>query len=1358
MNASKTLNPIVVAWAVLASSQFVSAQIVIPPSVAAPAGSINTNAPGFKVRTFLVTGLQVNHVDIAESLIMGTRIDPTTGLPYENLADDPGPIVIETVVNWDGNLGPEATAAGNFRNDVFFPGIPPSANDYVLEVTGFLQLPAGTHRLGVNSDDGFKLTIGTGVNPYDAFAVRLPGIDTTRGQANTDTAITITSAGIYPYRLLYWERSGDSRLEFSNFTPGTTTGGTRYLINDSTQANAFKSYREPVTPFDKPYPILVDPGPGVNNAPPAPYIRVNLQEQAVTVDLASPKITLDGTDLVSTATRTGTIVTVGAQAALFDPNSQHTATLTYRDSAGNSVTNTWQFTISNYPTIPADYAATGVNTTMPGFRARTHQIPIGRGPAVQGFDGNFTPAAERQLAEGFIDPDTGAPYANTADLSGAGPDGFFVVPGVINVSQVPGIGMDFGNFQDDSVPPYPDDPVPGITGANDNYVVEFRTYLALKAGPLRLGVNSDDGFKVSVSRSPGDLNGLLLGQFSGGRGSADSVFDFLVPADGIYPFRLLWWEGGSESNCEFFSVDLATGNRTLINDPASPIKAYREASVVPPYVSKVLPAAGSILVVPTADVVVEITDGTIPVDANSINFVVNGTAVTGASKVGNITTIRRAGGVNNLLLGGANNATLVYGFTEGGQTVLVTNTWSFTAGGTTGANQGPPYVVIPPGNKVPAGSVNTNVPGFKILRVSQIDRSLDGIQGNGDRFPGDANRMPRPEIQLENGYINPADTMPYPNLADLSAFVDGVFNVDDVFDFGQLGNNAGLFNPTTAMPGMPGQGTSPSATPAEIGTDNFVLEMVTYLELKAGGYVMSVNSDDGYVLSSAPHPRDTLGTVVGFWSQGGGSQNPPGRWLSFVVLEDGIYPFRLTYWEGGGGSNVEWLSLDPGNAQRIRINDLSSPIAIKAYREYTGPARPWVKFSVCPTPWDNITQQVGPGPIILAGRTPSSVDATDQFNRVDLVNNATTVQPWADVNIGAVLANLGAGPVRMLLDGNPVEPTITTSGSDTMVAYKPSPPLPSDSMHTASLIYAGVTNSWSFRVQTYTNLAESLALPPSAADASAIGFRARVMKIQNGTANIAGNLQRAEDHLRGVLTNPNTAVPGPEPDGSYIISGILNWNQEVRGGNNTQIGNFRMETGFPDDPIPGVGLGTTGEATNANDLISAEVFAYLELPAGYVRMGVNSDDGFRVTAATGYDANAPVLGVFDAGKGASDIALSFVTPIAGLYPIRLVWFEGTGGANLEFFSYGPNGEKIPVNARANPNAIKAYYKVTTTPGIRITSISIAGGTVTINWTGGGTLYSATSLNPGTTWTSTGDDDGSYTASVGAGNLFFRVQQ
>ena len=61
------------------------------------------------------------------------------------------------------------------------------------------------------------------------------------------------------------------------------------------------------------------------------------------------------------------------------------------------------------------------------------------------------------------------------------------------------------------------------------------------------------------------------------------------------------------------------------------------------------------------------------------------------------------------------------------------------------------------------------------------------------------------------------------------------------------------------------------------------------------------------------------------------------------------------------------------------------------------------------------------------------------------------------------------------------------------------------------------------------------------------------------------------------------------------------------------------------------------------------------------------------------------------------------------------------------------------------------------PDRRITSATIAGGNITVTWVGGGTLFSANSLSTGAVWTTTGDSDGSYTAPIGTGNLFFRVQ-
>jgi hypothetical protein len=46
------------------------------------------------------------------------------------------------------------------------------------------------------------------------------------------------------------------------------------------------------------------------------------------------------------------------------------------------------------------------------------------------------------------------------------------------------------------------------------------------------------------------------------------------------PFRMLWYERGGAGHAEWFSVDTATGTRTLVNDPASTIKAWAEVDVV----------------------------------------------------------------------------------------------------------------------------------------------------------------------------------------------------------------------------------------------------------------------------------------------------------------------------------------------------------------------------------------------------------------------------------------------------------------------------------------------------------------------------------------------------------------------------------------------------------------------------------------------------------------------------------------------------------------------------------------------------------------------------------------------------------
>ena len=157
-----------------------------------------------------------------------------------------------------------------------------------------------------------------------------------------------------------------------------------------------------------------------------------------------------------------------------------------------------------------------------------------------------------------------------------------------------------------------------------------------------MAVNSDDGFVVSSSLNPRDALAAQLGLFNGGRGAADSFFDFAVEEAGIYPFTLYWWEGGGGANVEWFTVDLNTGEQLLINDTSNPnaVKAYRSGPPVPPYASSVTPSPGGTGVPKDINIEIVLEDAAQQVQTSSVKLSVNGESVTPqVSKAGGTTTI-----------------------------------------------------------------------------------------------------------------------------------------------------------------------------------------------------------------------------------------------------------------------------------------------------------------------------------------------------------------------------------------------------------------------------------------------------------------------------------------------------------------------------------------------------------------------------------------------------------------------------------------------------------------------------------------------------------------------------------------------
>lgn len=1097
----------------------------------------------------------------------------------------------------------------------------------------------------------------------------------------------------------------------------------------------------------------------------ASYLQVRVTDGADTkLDPSSIVLLVDNAPAAVTVTKEGDVSTLfHARSPLWASGSAHTWNLSAKDDAGNFLTRSGTFTIATYTSVPAAFALASADTSRPGFGTRMHQMEYRRNPASAPI-----PNIERQLANGYNDPNSGTPVANIADLSLADADGFLVEETTINYNEAaPAAG---GNFSSASTPPNEDRPVPGIGASTDHYVQSVETILELKAGLHRFGVNSDDGFRLSFGWGPGDVVGVAAGT-AGERGFTDSLMDVVIPADGFYPVRLMWFETSGGSGAEFFTENVLTGERILVNDTTRPgaVLAYRASSVSRPYISRVLPTVGYGYAFADQDLIVDITDGALAVDADSIRVLINNNAATvERTKSGKVTTLRRPGGVSNLLPSGANNVSVIFGFTAAGVQTLTTNNYSFTV---------PAYTFpIPAANRVLASQVSGT--GFTV-RGHQIDRSRDANQGNGGRNTG--GNMPGPEMQLAGGYLDPATSLPYPNLLDLSAAsTEGTFSVPEVLNFnhntaagsGGVPSNAGIFNADTGLPGLPGTGTSNQ------GLDNTVHEFITYIDLKAGAHIFGVNVDDGWMVTSAPNARDTLGTLLGFRNAPGGQNgnplNNPNGAFTVIVTEPGIYPLRILFWQGGGGVNIEFLAIDRDTGTQVLVNDTAgiypSVVALSGniysqyqlYSTYTGPERPWVRSSVHPIPfigvtsplvnagaavtlWQNRLQQTGPGPITFKYPVLNG-----SWNPGEVQNASTAQRPFGDV-IGGVVAGLGDGSVGMLVDGVAVTPTVTpiAGSSDRLVTYSPPVPLSSTAVHTAALIYAGTTNQWLFNVIGQVSLDPSVAVPSSTADPSARGFRARV--VQGATARPGGNTAAAAE-LQLAGTPANIAQPGSEADGSHLLSGIINWSsRRVPGQSGNEIGNFQTLLGGPaDQPIPGLpGTGLSGTA--GRDNAAAEIFAWLDLPAGYQRFGVNGDDGWKVQIGLPGQTNGPVLFTTDRAAGSSDIPFAFVTPVAGLYPVRIVWYQGGGDGNLEFFTYGDGGEKIAVNG-THPKAVKAYHRIIVAdPTITVRTLPDQ----SIEFIYNGTLQATDSLNPAN-WQDVSGATSPYKPDASAPQRFFRA--
>ncbi len=170
-----------------------------------------TTIPGFAVRNFKATG-QVSDLATAENVI--ANASQHSSVWTENRA----------TINYV-NTG----SGSHYGGDVTFPGlvINQDTEDFVLEATATVTIPAaGNWTFGVNSDDGFKLTVGTFTTSYGP----------PRAPADTLATFNFPQAGDYPLRLVFYERGGGSEVELFAAQGSFTSWNSAFdLVGDEAQ-------------------------------------------------------------------------------------------------------------------------------------------------------------------------------------------------------------------------------------------------------------------------------------------------------------------------------------------------------------------------------------------------------------------------------------------------------------------------------------------------------------------------------------------------------------------------------------------------------------------------------------------------------------------------------------------------------------------------------------------------------------------------------------------------------------------------------------------------------------------------------------------------------------------------------------------------------------------------------------------------------------------------------------------------------------------------------------------------------------------------------------------------------------------
>jgi hypothetical protein len=290
----------------------------------------------------------------------GTNADGTFSVDVINFEQD---ALVEDV---NGDLEAGGGPITNFQPNALFPGIPGNdghTTNFTTEIVTYLELTAGEHTFGgqvwvgrtdaAGGGDDDLFAVYSATNPRDFSATKL-GEFVKSAEANPFASapdnytftFTAPSDGLYPFRLLYIQKTGGAGLEWYSVDSASQD---KILINDLDDARAIKAFqRSTATNHNHPYVAEIRPQPGSKGIPAADKLEILLIDSDALVDGNSVALFHNGLDITGDANLT---TSNGRTSLSYQPNPArvdlaNAVKLSFDDTAGRSFEQEWDFEIS----------------------------------------------------------------------------------------------------------------------------------------------------------------------------------------------------------------------------------------------------------------------------------------------------------------------------------------------------------------------------------------------------------------------------------------------------------------------------------------------------------------------------------------------------------------------------------------------------------------------------------------------------------------------------------------------------------------------------------------------------------------------------------------------------------------------------------------------------------------------------------------------------------------------------------------------------------------------------------------------------------------------------------------------------